>query len=134
MRCHGSCAGAGARALQQHAADVEHRGPHDQAEPYQEGDLAERVAFVEPADRHEKRHERGAVQRGHQRRHADARAHQHARAERRRRQLDRAEQRELGRCHAAHHAERDAAAQPGNRAAQQLRIGQRAQDVGHREA
>ena len=68
------------------------------------------------------------------RRQADARADHHAGAEGRGRELDRAEERDLRRADAADEAGRDAAAEQRHRAAQQHRVGQRAQDVGDRQS
>ena len=113
---------------------VDDRRAHDPAQADQEHDLSRRIAGFEPADRDEVGLEQDAEQAARDRRQADAGADDHAGAEGRGRELDRAEDRDLGRRDAADQAARDAAAEQRHRALQQHRVGERAQDVGHRQA
>ena len=90
---------------------------------------------VEPADGDEVRDQRPEDEPGGDGRDADARADEHARAQRRGGQLDRARgSATLPAAMPPTMPAGDAAAELGDGLAQQHRVGERAQDVGHREA
>ena len=123
VRCQSSCStalrrdrlsGALPRA-EEDERDVDERRAHDHAERDQEGDLAKRLARLEPADRHEVGNHRPAHEAADDCGDADARADDHAGAEGRRGKIDRAQECGLGRADAAGDAQRHAAEEARHR-------------------